>query len=111
MGEHTPVDALVPSVASEYAVIEPINPADFASPEPAPLVDASASTTSLLDGWQRLDWDVDDHIRNECVVAEERARKVIDDSDDRVLWFTDYGADWIKKTRTASLLPSLPHAY
>jgi hypothetical protein len=95
MGEHSPVDALVPSMAGEYAVIEPVNSAAFASPEPAPFANVLAASLSP-GGWSRLDWVVDGHIRRECMLAEERARKVIEDSDDSVLWFTDYGSDWIK---------------
>jgi hypothetical protein len=95
MGEHSPVDALVPSMAGEYAVIEPVNSAAFVSPEPVAFPNVSAARPSPI-GWSRLDWVVDEYVRRECMVAEERARNVIDDSDDNVLWFTDYGSDWIK---------------
>ena len=46
--------------------------------------------------WERLDWVADEHIQKECTAARERALKIIENSDDSVLWFDDYGTDWIK---------------
>ena len=55
-----------------------------------------AVDSTQCEGWQRLDWVVDDYIRQECIAAEERARVIAEDSDDSVMRFEDYGARWIK---------------
>lgn len=89
VGEHSPCDALVPSIVSEYAVTEGVDHSLFSG--------ALGSVQPSRSGWKRLDWITDPQIQKECVDAEERARVVVKDSDDSVLWFRDYGADWIKQ--------------
>lgn len=49
-----------------------------------------------VQGWERLEWVVDERIQRECAAAEERVKAVVEDSDDGLLWFTEYGSDWIK---------------
>jgi carnitine O-acetyltransferase len=102
MGEHSPVDALVPSIVADYAVSQSIVPEAFSLPEPAPFF-----SNRDLDAtrWERLDWVTDERIKAECIVAESRARVLIADSDDSVLWFSDYGADWIKSIGTPGTPP------
>ncbi|KAF8349055.1 acyltransferase ChoActase/COT/CPT [Amanita rubescens] len=85
-GEHSPCDALVPSIVTEYSVIEGVDVNAFDNMQPA----------DSVTGWERLDWVTDDRISKECKAADERARKIMEDSDTGVLWFKDYGADWIK---------------
>lgn len=92
MGEHSPCDALVPSIVAEYGLIEGIDLSQFADMQP-------------MKGWQRLEWVTDKHIEEQCVEAQERADALIANSDDSVLWFTDYGADWIKGVGTDSPPP------
>ena len=102
MGEHSPVDALVPSIVADYAVSQSIVPETFSLPEPAPFF----SDRDLdITGWERLDWVTDERIKAECIVAESRARALIADSDDSVIWFSDYGADWIKSIGTPGIPP------
>jgi len=93
MGEHSPVDALVPSIVGEYAIVEGICEKAFdARPE-----DVARSVTAPNElGWERLQWRLDDKIQDECLLAEERAKEIIADSDNDVFWFQGYGADWIK---------------
>lgn len=91
MGEHSPVDALVPSIVCDYAVVQEIDEHEFVGQQPM------GDTETSSRRWRRLDWTIDEHIRRECVGAEERARKIVEDSDDSVLWFTAYGVDWIKQ--------------
>ncbi|TDL25783.1 acyltransferase ChoActase/COT/CPT [Rickenella mellea] len=96
MGEHSPCDALVPSVYGEYAVVEDIDAEGEFFPDRVPTIDGSdALETHPQDGWRRLDWTVDDRLRRECVEAEARAQAIIADSDDSVLWFDDYGGQRI----------------
>ncbi|KAI0694621.1 acyltransferase ChoActase/COT/CPT [Cytidiella melzeri] len=91
MGEHSIVDALAPSIMAEYAIVEGIDHAEFDT------LSSGAQTGATYNaGWRRLDWVVDDHIRDECVAAEARARAIAEDSDDSVLWFNDYGAEWVQ---------------
>jgi carnitine O-acetyltransferase len=89
IGEHSPCDALVPSIVGEYAIAQGI---DWDA-EPLPPL---RGEVDLSEGWERLDWVTDDLIKRECVKSETRASALIEDSDDSILWFTDYGADWIK---------------
>lgn len=85
-GEHSPCDALVPSIVSEYCIVEGVDVDAFDNMLPA----------DSVTGWERLDWVTDDKISKECKAADKRARKIMEDSDDSVLWFKEYGTDWIK---------------
>lgn len=88
-GEHSPVDALVPSIVAEYGIIQGVDVNSFHSRAPEPNeVDGP--------GWNRLDWVADDNIWKECRMATDRANAIIEDSDDSVLWFEKFGTDWIK---------------
>ncbi|EGN98888.1 hypothetical protein SERLA73DRAFT_54801 [Serpula lacrymans var. lacrymans S7.3] len=101
MGEHSPCDALVPSIVAEYAVVEGIDEAMFSRTDPT-----SSTPIRQSGGWERLEWVVDQKIKDECLRAENRAKLLIDNSDDSAFWFTDYGADWIKDVAQLS-----PDAY
>jgi hypothetical protein len=99
MGEHSPCDALVPSIVADYAVVQSIVPEAFSQLEPAPFfVDRDLGAG----GWERLDWVTDARIEAECIAAESRAKSLIADSDDSVLWFSDYGVEWITSIGTYS---------
>ena len=45
---------------------------------------------------QRLDWVADEHMWEQARASEQRAQKILDESDESVLWFEGYGTDWIK---------------
>ncbi|OSX58854.1 hypothetical protein POSPLADRAFT_1151685 [Postia placenta MAD-698-R-SB12] len=94
IGEHSPCDALVPSIVAEYAVVQSIEQDAFG---PFPGV-----TPHQVQGWERLDWVVDEHVERECITAEARAKAIVEDSDDGILWFDAYGTDWIKNTARLS---------
>lgn len=83
MGEHSPCDALVPSIVAEYGIVEGIDKSQFDNMQPS-------------GDWRRLDWVTDAHISDQCTQAQKDAEALIENSDDRVLWFSEYGADWIK---------------
>ncbi|KAF7327652.1 Carn-acyltransf domain-containing protein [Mycena kentingensis (nom. inval.)] len=95
-GEHSPCDALVPSIVAEYALVEGIDPASFDTIEPPSFV--ASTPLDGIHGWERLDWDVDEKIVAECTGALARAKTIIDNSDTNVFWFETYGTDWIKST-------------
>ncbi|KAG5646991.1 hypothetical protein DXG03_001715 [Asterophora parasitica] len=86
-GEHSPCDALVPSIVAEYGIVQGADAAAF---------DDEVEVDQGQGEWERLDWVVDEKVSKECVAAHGRAVRIIEDSDDSVLWFEGYGTDWIK---------------
>lgn len=88
-GEHSPVDALVPSIVAEYGLVQGVDAEAF-EPKGAEVNDVDGR------GWERLDWVGDAKIWKECGAATERANKIMNDSDDSVLWYEKYGTEWIK---------------
>ncbi|EMD31314.1 hypothetical protein CERSUDRAFT_163178 [Gelatoporia subvermispora B] len=99
LGEHSPVDALVPSMVAEYALVENLYVEEL---EGATLPSGVPSTT----GWERLDWVTDEHVRQACADAEQRTVALVQDSDNGIMDFTDYGTEWIKSEARLS-----PDAY
>ncbi|KAJ7285108.1 acyltransferase ChoActase/COT/CPT [Mycena rebaudengoi] len=107
-GEHSPCDALVPSIVAEWSLVEGVDAACFAEGVPAAF-GAREEVLAGADGeagWARLDWEVDDALRTECVHARARADVLIAESDDDVFWFEEYGTDWMK-----SALKQSPDGY
>ena len=90
MGEHSPVDALVPSIIADWSLEVPIDPCKFTSAVSRP---DSEGQISL----RRLNWVVDQHILDQCKTVDSRVESVIKDSDARELWFDEYGAKWIRE--------------
>lgn len=93
MGEHSPVDALIPSMLSERVLADWMPPVEEKLPQ-------DAEGVSLLDEaptWRKLTWKVDEKVRQSIQHAENTAKEITADSDIGVLWFDEYGADWIKK--------------
>lgn len=93
-GEHSPVDALIPAIVMEFV-------AEVG-------VDASSSTTSgtgqeEMMKFKQLEWVVDTQTKSNIKKAEEEIQALVGDSDARMLWFDDYGIDWIKKVGKSSL--------
>lgn len=88
MGEHSPVDALIPSIVVEYVLDKPVDESQFKSSPPL----ASG------EGWKKLDWAVDETILREIEQVKEKNQKLIDDSDASQLWWGEYASEWIKKT-------------
>ncbi|KAI0635930.1 acyltransferase ChoActase/COT/CPT [Trametes polyzona] len=108
LGEHSPVDALVPSIIADYAIVQEVDEDAFPYRIEAG-ADASYHTkgdATAVDGWQRLDWVVDEKVKVECVEAAKRAKTIADDSDNDELVFDAYGVDWIKNEACLS-----PDAY
>lgn len=89
-GEHSSCDALVPSIVAEYAIVEGVDSAAFDQRN------LWSSDEADPGGWERLDWVADKYIQDECATAHTKAIKLIQNSDDSVLWFEGYGTDWIK---------------
>ncbi|VDB83729.1 unnamed protein product [Peniophora sp. CBMAI 1063] len=93
-GEHSPVDALVPSIVAEYSIVQSIDPDAF--PPIEEIASQMSNPPALVDGCEGLSFDVDAELQRACEIAQSRAEALIADSDDAVFWFTDYGSDWIK---------------
>lgn len=98
MGEHSPVDALIPSIIADWVVAEPLDRSQFVDKAPSEC------------GWESICWEGDPHIREQCSEAVHRAKAIIEDSDAGVLWFNDYGVDWIKNVGTCEALPSAKYS-
>jgi carnitine O-acetyltransferase len=103
MGEHAPVDALVPSIVFDYGVIAGIDSSAFSEPVPRLLTLEEASVSDDGKGWTRLDWVTDERIEAQIREAEGRAHASISNSEAGILEFGEYGADWI--TSVAHLPP------
>ena len=88
-GEHSPVDALVPSIVAEYGIVQGFDAKAF---------ETRGTGENEVDGkgWERLDWVADEKTWKECLAATERANAIINNSDDSVLWFDKFGSNWIK---------------
>lgn len=84
MGEHSPCDALIPSILGDYCVQEPMCMNEFED-EPR-----------TIQNCQKIEWVVDEHIKSECARVGEQALISIEDSDESELWFEDYGVDWMR---------------
>lgn len=96
MGEHSPCDALIPSILGDYCVEEGMYLEEFEQ--------TAASLEQETGGWRRIDWTTDSHIQSECRRVSEQARELTEDSDDSQLWFEDYGVGWIRGIGQLSLL-------
>ena len=87
-GEHSPVDALVPSIVAEYGIAQGVDVEAFQWHKTENEVDGK--------GWERLDWVADEKVWKDCQAATERANAIINNSDNSVLWFDKFGSNWIK---------------
>lgn len=98
-GEHSPCDALVPSIVAEYAIVQGVEEEAFASPE----TEEIPATTGGENSFTRINWVADKKLWCECQEAKRRSLALIEDSDDSVFWFDEYGTDWIKGVGTSCL--------
>lgn len=101
LGEHSPCDALIPSMIVDYAIADHINPAEFEGAVPIEVVEEKK--------WRRLEWAVDATILSEIEAAKGRAQEVIADSDPSQLWYSEYGADWMKAVGELPVVADLPN--
>lgn len=57
---------------------------------------SGATANGVRNRWNRLEWVIDGNIQNAITKAHESALVAIEDSDDDVFWFADFGSDWVK---------------
>lgn len=93
MGEHSPVDALIPSIVVEYVLDKPVDESQFKTSTPVVVTTGKGG-----EGWEKLDWAVDETILQEIEQVKQKNQKLIDDSDASQLWWGEYASEWIKKT-------------
>lgn len=86
IGEHSPVDALIPSTICDYVLAENVAAEQGAS--------RRGQATAPVD---KLDWVVDTKTKDSIVKAEATVAAIAQDSEGKMLWYDEYGADWIKK--------------
>lgn len=103
MGEHSPCDALIPSIVIDFCLGVP-------SPKPHEAFPSVPQTAEKGSGkgvkWSKLAWEVDAQTETNIATASEAARKIAAGSDIGMLWYDEYGAEWIKKVGKQS-----PDAY
>lgn len=84
VGEHSPCDALIPSIVCDYALAEDLD-------------SSSASQQGMSSEVKGpLEWVVDDIIKQAAEKATQTVEGIAKDSEGRMLWFDEYGAGWIK---------------
>ena len=88
LGEHSPVDALIPSYAVDHALSRPIE--DTKPP-------SSKALPKEGDGWKRLEWVVDEAMEKEIEACKERNKAIVEDSDNSQLFWGEFAAEWIKQ--------------
>jgi carnitine O-acetyltransferase len=99
-GEHSPCDALIPSIVIDFALAEP-------APEPdEPFPGHISGNGDAATPWRKLEWHADEQIEASITRAQQAAKELCDNSDMGMLWFDEYGAEWIKKVGKQS-----PDAY
>lgn len=104
VGEHSPCDALIPGIITDYMLAEGMGKPK--GPPEKTLVaqhdeqqDATSDNKITLEDLdiKKLTWRTDSVIMNSITQAEGIVKKVVDDSEGLMLWFDEYGADWMKR--------------
>lgn len=83
-GEHSFVEALVPSIVADYTLYENLPKKD------------SLDIPQKACDFERLRWVLDGALVREAEGANERAKRLLDDSEPSELLFDEYGIDWMK---------------
>lgn len=91
VGEHSPCDALIPSIVCDYALAEDLDPS-------TPSQRSSAGAVPVEGPFE---WVVDDKIKQAAEKATKTVEAIAEDSEGRMLWFDEYGAGWIKNVGTS----------
>lgn len=114
VGEHSPCDALIPGIISDYMLAEgmgkpkgPPKKTLVATHNGSSGKDAEQDKITLEDlDITRLSWKTGAKIVNAIEQAEKTVEKIVEDSEGLMLWFDEYGADWMKKQGMPDNLPA-----
>lgn len=93
MGEHSPCDALIPSIVADFAAAEPCP----APGSPFPLIAGRNEADGSVPTWRKLQWTLDEKTRADIASSEAKMKELVSNSDIRTLWFDEFGAEWMKK--------------
>lgn len=102
MGEHSPCDALIPSIVAEYALAEPAPPPSEPLPSGNLPAVSSPNAETSLPLFEKLHFDIDSKTEANIKAAYQTARTISRESDIGELWFDEYGTTWIKKVAKQS---------
>lgn len=111
MGEHSPCDALIPGIISDYMLAEGMGKPK--GPPEKTLVAHHGQEDGKPDSEdkitledleiKRLSWVTDAEVDKAIQHAEETVRSVVEDSEGLMLWYDEYGADWMKRQGASDL--------
>jgi carnitine O-acetyltransferase len=96
MGEHSPCDAMIPSFFVEWILQVPYDN----------LSDVEEDETDDACQVEMLRWQVDDKVKRDVEEAKRQVRQVTEKSDAKVLWFEEFGSDWIRSNGISISSPS-----
>ena len=91
VGEHSPCDALIPSIVCDYALAENLDPQQ-----------PSRRGAHVAEAPKPLKWVVDDVTREAIAKAGKTVEELAADSEGKMLWYDEYGAGWIKQVGTSA---------
>lgn len=97
MGEHSPCDALIPSIVGEFAAAVPAPKPAEALPAGLPGTASAPPPTESGSLTGKLVFETDAQTDASIAAAFAEARRIASESDVGELWFDEYGTDWIKK--------------
>lgn len=95
LGEHSPVDALIPSYVVDHALSTPIQLSEVTKRDDLP---------KEGQGWKRLEWVVDDPMLREIETCQDRNKTIIEDSDNSQFWWGEFATEWIKQNGQSVLI-------
>ena len=95
VGEHSPCDALIPSIVAEYVLSESVSAGE------------SMRGKNVEGAFERLEWALDAKAVENIASSVKTVEALVADSEGRMLWFDEYGVEWIKKVGS-STFPSFP---
>jgi len=99
-GEHSPCDALIPAIMTDFVLAEGVGPG-LCDPQ----VKAASHESENL-RWKRLEWVTDQRILQYIQDSKATVEAISQDSDCDLLIFDQYGAEYIKQSARHS-----PDAY
>ncbi|PLW11847.1 hypothetical protein PCANC_11710 [Puccinia coronata f. sp. avenae] len=99
-GEHSPCDALVPAIITDFVLAEGVGPGLC-----DPAVKAASHESHNL-SWRKLEWVTDQRIHHFIHASKTTVEAISKDSDCDLLIFEQYGTEYIKRSARHS-----PDAY
>lgn len=99
LGEHSPVDAIVPSNAVNHVLASPLDQSQF----------DKTTLPEKGNGWQRVDWIVDEGMRTEIEQCQARNKAIIEDSDNSNLFWGEFATEWIKQNGELHQVQTCPN--